>query len=129
MQIFTMGRAMSSLGIPVKIVNLFIFSYRYIHAIMLEYKKLKEAMEMRGFRPKTNMHTYKSYAYLVGMLIVKSHDRAERVHSAMVCRGFQGKFYDLTEFSVKRSDLIFIITFIICLMAITLIQWPIPISL
>ena len=128
MPVFSMGRAMSSLGVPEKVVNLFIFSYRYIHAILLEYKRLKEAMEIRGFRPKTNMHTYRSYAYLVGMLIVKSHDRAERVHSAMICRGFQGRFFDLTEFSIQKTDFIFIITFIICLMAITLIQWPTPIS-
>lgn len=128
MPVFTMGRAMSSLGAPTKIVNLFIFSYRYIHAILLEYKRLKEAMEIRGFQPKTNMHTYRAYAYLVGMLIIKSHDRAERVHSAMICRGFQGRFFDLTEFSIKRTDFIFFTTFIICLMAITFIQWPILIS-
>ena len=125
MPVFTMGRAMSFFKVPSKIVNLFIFSYRYIHAILLEYKRLKEAMEIRGFRPGTNMHTYRSYAYLVGMLIVKSHDRAERVHSAMLCRGFQGKFYDLTEFSIKKSDYLFIITIIICLMAVTVIQWPV----
>jgi cobalt/nickel transport system permease protein len=123
--VFTMGRAMNYLGVPAKIANLFIFSYRYIHAILLEYRRLKEAMDIRGFRPKTNLHTYRTYAYLVGMLIVKSHDRAERVHSAMVCRGFQGKFFDLTEFSIKGKDFIFIITFIICLVAITLLQWPI----
>ena len=128
MPVFTMGRAMGHFGVPAKIVNLFIFSYRYIHAILLEYRRLKDAMDIRGFRPKTNLHTYRSYAYLVGMLIIKSHDRAERVHSAMICRGFQGKFFDLTEFSVKRADFIFIITFIICLMAIAFFQWPIPIS-
>jgi len=129
MPVFTMGRAMSAFRVPEKIVNLFIFSYRYIHAILLEYKRLKEAMEIRGFRPKTNMHTYRSYAYLVGMLIVKSHDRAERVHSAMICRGFQGKFFDLTEFSVKATDFLFMIIFILCLVAIALFQWPILIYL
>ena len=128
MPVFTMGRAMSCFGVPAKIVTLFIFSYRYIHAILLEYKRLREAMEIRGFRPKTNMHTYRSYAYLVGMLIVKSHDRAERVHSAMICRGFRGKFFDLTEFSIKKSDFLFMITFIMCLMVIAIIQWPILIS-
>lgn len=122
MPVFSMGRAMSSLGVPSKLVNLFIFSYRYIHAILLEYKRLKEAMEIRGFRPKTNMHTYRSYAYLVGMLILKSHDRAERVHSAMICRGFQGKFFDLTTFSIRGTDFLFITIFIICLVAITLTQ-------
>ncbi len=122
MPVFTMGRAMGSLGIPAKIVNLFIFSYRYVHTILLEYRRLKEAIEIRGFHPGTNVHTYRSYAYLVGMLIVKSHDRAERVHSAMLCRGFQGKFYDLTEFVFKGTDFLFIIIFIFCLAAITLVR-------
>lgn len=123
MPVFTLGRAMSSLGVPSKIVNLFIFTYRYIHAILLEYKRLKEAMEIRGFLPKTNIHTYRSYSYLIGMLIVKSHDRAERVHSAMICRGFKGRFFDLTEFSLRPSDLGFFISFFTCLVAITLSQW------
>lgn len=118
MPVFTMGRAMGALGLPSKIVNLFIFSYRYIHTIMNEYRKLKEAMEIRGFRPGTNLHTYRSYAYLAGMLIVKSHDRAERVHSAMLCRGFQGRFYDLTGFDIKGEDFIFIIIFLFTLTAI-----------
>ncbi len=127
MPVFTLGRAMSFFKVPPKIVNLLIFSYRYIHAILFEYKKLKEAMDIRGFQPRTNMHTYRTYAYLVGMLIVKSHDRAERVHSAMLCRGFHGEFFDLTEFSFRPTDFIFISTFIICLTAITFMQWLTPI--
>ena len=69
------------------------------------------------------MHTYRTYAYLVGMLIVKSHDRAERVHAAMLCRGFHGKFFDLTEFSIEKKDLIFLILFSLFLLAIILVQW------
>jgi cobalt/nickel transport system permease protein len=118
MPVFTMGRAMGALGLPSKIVNLFIFSYRYIHTIMNEYRRLKEAMEIRGFRPGTNLHTYRSYAYLAGMLIVKSHDRAERVHSAMLCRGFHGRFYDLTGFNINGADFIFVIIFLFTLTAI-----------
>ncbi|NLA75044.1 MAG: cobalt ECF transporter T component CbiQ [Deltaproteobacteria bacterium] len=122
MPVFTMGRAMGALRFPSKIVNLFIFSYRYIHTIMNEYRRLKEAMEIRGFRPGTNLHTYRSYAYLAGMLIVKSHDRAERVYSAMLCRGFQGRFYDLTMFNLRGADFIFIIIFIFSLAAIILVE-------
>ncbi|MCD6291963.1 MAG: cobalt ECF transporter T component CbiQ, partial [Deltaproteobacteria bacterium] len=29
------------------------------------------------------------------MLLVRSSERAKRVHQAMVCRGFCGKFYSL----------------------------------
>ena len=125
MPVFTMGRAMNYLRVPSKLVHLFIFTYRYIHAIYREFLRLKEALEIRGFIPKTNIHTYRTYAYLVGMLIVKSHDRAERVHAAMLCRGFNGKFFDLTEFSIKKNDLIFLLLFSLYLLIIILIQWQI----
>jgi len=125
MPVFTMGRAMNYLRIPSKIVHLFIFTYRYVHAIYREFLRLKDAIDIRGFIPKTNMHTYRTYAYLIGMLIVKSHDRAERVHAAMLCRGFHGRFFDLTEFSIKKNDLIFFILFNLYLLVIALVQWPI----
>ena len=123
MPVFTMGRAMNYLGVPSKLVQLFIFSYRYIHTIYREFFRLKDALDIRGFIPKTNMHTYRTYAYLIGMLIVKSHERAERVHAAMLCRGFNGKFFDLTEFSIKKNDLIFLVLFSLYLLIIILLQW------
>ena len=102
--IVTLGHAMGQLRIPDKVVQLFLFTYRYIHVIFQEYDRLRNAMRARGFVPRTNMHTYRSYAYLVGMLLVRSYDRAERIHKAMLCRGFQGRYHALGQFSVTRSD-------------------------
>jgi cobalt/nickel transport system permease protein len=53
------------------------------------------------------MHTYKTYAYLVGMLIVKSYDRSQKIYNAMLCRGFMGKFPIVSHFELKRADLFF----------------------
>ncbi|MDQ1239167.1 MAG: cobalt/nickel transport system permease protein [Thermodesulfobacteriota bacterium] len=105
--IFTLVHAMSHLGIPDKLVHLFFFCFRYIHVIQAEYHRLHNAMKMRGFRPRTDMHTYRSYAYLVGMLLVRSFDRAQRILQAMKCRGFAGKFYILHHYEMKRSDYAF----------------------
>ena len=69
------------------------------------------------------MHTYRTYAYLVGMLLVKSHDRAERVRSAMLCRGFKGRFYELSEFSFQFSDLIIMFLMLLAVTIILLLQW------
>ncbi len=104
--VFALARAMGQLGIPGKIVQLFFFTYRYLHVIDLEYNRLIKALKTRGFQPKTNLHTYKTYAYLVGMLLIKSYDRSERIQNAMLCRGFKGRFYNLSEFTVKPLDLI-----------------------
>lgn len=105
-----MGPAMQSLRLPAKLCHLFLFTFRYIFVIRKEYQTMTRAMNARGFKPKTNLHTYRSYAWLVGMLLVKSWDRAERVNRAMLCRGFQGRFYTLTQFNFTTADIFFITT-------------------
>ena len=119
----TAGHAMGKLGVPDKLVHLFFFTYRYLHVIYEEYLRLKTAMLIRGFVPKTNIHTYRSYAYLVGMLLVKSVDRANRVHDAMVCRGFTGKFYSLDRFSMKKGDVVAFIIILLLLVLMGGVEW------
>jgi len=103
-----LGPAMQQLKIPNKLCHILLFTYRYIFVIHQEYTTMRRAMLARGFKPKTNKHTYRSYAWLVGMLLVKSWDRAERVHGAMRCRGFQNRFYTLAEFTTHTKDYIFL---------------------
>jgi len=121
--IFTLGHAMYELGIPKKITHLFFFTYRYIHVMHHEYLRLVNAMKIRGFRPRTNMHTYKALAYLVGMLFVKSYERAERVYNAMLCRGFRGRLYSLSQFSMKTIDIIFLILMLAVILGLVVLEW------
>jgi len=121
--IFTLGRAMSQLRIPGKMVQLFFFTYRYVHVIEMEYRRMVNALKIRAFHPRTSLHTYRTYAYLVGMLLVRSYDRSERVRNAMVCRGFRGRFYDLSEFALKPFDFLMICIFFLVLILIVLLQW------
>ncbi len=121
--IVTLGHAMGRLRIPDKVVQLFLFTHRYIHVIVQEYDRLTNAMRARGFVPRTNMHTYRSYAYLVGMLLVRSYDRAERIHKAMLCRGFHGKYHTLSQFSVTRGDITYCMAMVSVILGMVLIQW------
>jgi len=121
--ILTLGHAMHELKVPKKIVHLFFFTYRYVHVIYREYLRLVNAMKVRGFRPRTNMHTYKTFAYLVGMLLVRSCDRAQRVHNAMLCRGFKGRLYSLSQFSLKASDVISLFVMLTLVLALGVLEW------
>lgn len=103
-QIFTLVHAMSHLWVPDKLVHLFFFCFRYIHVIQDEYHRLNNAMKMRGFKPKTNIRTYRAYSFLVGMLLIRSFNRSKRILQAMRCRGFKGKFYILHHYEMKRYD-------------------------
>ena len=121
--IFTLGHAMSQLHFPDKIIHLFLFTYRYIHVIFQEYQRLVNAMKIRGFTARTNIHTYRSYAYLVGMLLVKSYDRAERVYEAMLCRGFSGRYYTLSRFSIKTGDILYLSLMLAAILGLVVLQW------
>ena len=87
-----------------RLLQIFFFFYRYLHVLHREWHRMNLAARARGFRPATNRHTYRSYAYLMGGLLVRSHDRAQRVYQAMLCRGFQGTYWLLDHFHWGRRD-------------------------
>lgn len=103
----TLGWALNRLMVPDKILHLLLMTYRYVFVIDQEYQRLIRAVQIRGFRPGTNLHTYKTYAYIVGMLLVRSALRADRVYKAMLCRGFKRKFYCLYEFNAGKPEWLF----------------------
>ena len=104
--ITSMTHAMTALKVPDKITYLFFLTYRYIGDIYSEYTRLVNAMKVRCFRPASNLHTYQSYAYLVGMLLVNSFERAQRIRSAMLCRGFNGRFPRIEDEKFSWLDIL-----------------------
>ncbi len=102
MSVATLGHTLHGVGLSDKLVHLLLLAYRYVFVIQQEYRRLLRAVKIRNFRPATNLHTYRTYAYLVGMLFVRASERARRVHLAMKCRGFEGRFYSLDSFSPTR---------------------------
>ena len=119
--IFNLVHALRHLHFPDKLTQLFFFTYRYIHTIHSEYIRLNNALKIRGFKPQTNLHTYKTYAYLVGIMLVRSYDRSKRVYDAMLCRGFKGKFWTLNHFVFKKSDFIAGTVMISCVIGLVLL--------
>lgn len=127
--VVTLGQAMHSLRLPDKLCHLLLFTYRYLYVFEQEFRRLVLAMKIRGFRPGTNLHTYRSYAYLAAMLLVRSYDRADRVFQAMLCRGFHGTFYSLRTFSWQRRDWLFWAISLPALATLLYLEWQRPILL
>jgi len=107
--IFSLAHGLIHLKIPKKLIHLFFFFYRYISVLHEEYIRLRRAMIVRCFSPKTNLHTYKSIAYLIGMLLVKSYERSQRIYQAMLCRGYNGNFPIYRHFKTHKKDFVFMI--------------------
>ena len=102
------GQGLENLYIPQKLCFILHFAYRYIFVIYAEYKTLLRAARMRCFVPSSSFHTYRTFAYLFGMTLVRSHNRASRVHQAMLLRGFTGKLIPLKTGCMVRSDIVFL---------------------
>lgn len=120
--ISSLAHALVHLYVPEKLVHLFFFLYRYITVLHEEYEKLRDAMALRSFKPSTNIHTYRTYAYLFGMLLVRSHERSRRILKAMLCRGFTGRFPLMRHFSLGPRDAAFGLLFAVATVAIGLLS-------
>ncbi|MDA7966558.1 cobalt ECF transporter T component CbiQ [Ruegeria sp.] len=107
MEPVTLGHALHKLRCPEALVHLLMFTIRYIEVLREEYLRLRAAMKIRGFRPGTNWHTYRSFGYLVGMMLVRAIERSERILGAMKCRGFSGRLLMLQDFAMTRRDHLF----------------------
>ena len=121
--ISTLGHVLDRLLVPAKIVYLLLFTYRYLFVIEQEYQRLARSAKIRGFKPSTNMHTYRTFAYFLGMLFVRASERGERVHQAMLCRGFKGRFYSFHTFSFSRRDWVWSVIMITVIIGLAVFEW------
>lgn len=111
----TFGHALYRLKLPSSLVQLLLFTIRYIEVIHQEYLRLRLSMKARCFKPKNSRHTYISFGYLVGMMLIRAMDRSERILDAMKCRGFSGRLLILDQLESSKKDYAFLIFFIILL--------------
>ena len=98
------GRALAALRLPGKLVTLLLLTVRYIDVLKRDYLRLRRSMRARGFRARADRHSLRSIGYLVGMLLIRSFDRSERILAAMRCRGFDGTFRHHPLAAPRRRD-------------------------
>ncbi len=100
----TTVRALAALGVSKKLCQMLLIMYRYVFVFRHEMARMWVGMSVRGFRPRTNGETFRVFGNFLGMLFVRSLERTQRVHEAMVCRGYQGEFPMLERFQGQRRD-------------------------
>lgn len=107
-----LGHALARLGAPEKLVHLLLLTVRQIELLQQEQLRLRQAMRARAFVARGNRHTWVSYGNLIGMLLVRSLERARRIHAAMRCRGFRDRLYLLDSACWRAADTRFLIALV-----------------
>ena len=85
------------LRVPAVLVSMLAFMYRYSFVVWNELEKMQTARESRTFGRAGLRWKWKVASQLVGMLLIRSLNRAERVHGAMRARGWDGRVRTLED--------------------------------
>ncbi len=99
-------QAMERLGMPRAFAVQLLFLYRYLFVLTEEGARASRARELRSFGQKGQ--GIGSYGPLVGHLLLRTWQRAERVHMAMLARGFTGEFRSHGASRFGRPELLFL---------------------
>jgi cobalt/nickel transport system permease protein len=97
-------RALHRLRVPSVVVAIISFMFRYLDLLLDQLRRMRHAMVARCHDPRW-LWQVGPIASSAGTLFVRSYERGERVHQAMLARGYGGTMPMFDEAPRRRSDL------------------------
>lgn len=82
-------RGLQRLRMPDLLVQIMGFMIRYLDVVTAELGRMMTALRSRGCDPRSPRH-WPVLARSLGALFIRSYERGERVHLAMLSRGYDG---------------------------------------
>lgn len=98
--------ALEQLGTPRVFVVQMMFLYRYLFVLVDEASRLVRARSLRAFG--SGGGGLKTFGSLVGHLLLRTLDRAQRIYLAMTCRGFDGKIQTINTLKFGPAEIGFV---------------------
>lgn len=96
-------RALEDLRTPAVLVMLTSFTYRYAFVLADEVLRMRRARDSRGWEGRT-LAQARTIGQMIAMLFLRSYERAERIHLAMLARGYEGRPPRLTRAPLRLLD-------------------------
>ncbi|OHB32859.1 MAG: cobalt ECF transporter T component CbiQ [Desulfuromonadaceae bacterium GWC2_58_13] len=97
--------AMERLGAPRIFALQLLFLYRYLFVLIDEAARMARARALRSFHGRGM--GLKVAGNMAGQLLLRTLDRAQRIHQAMLCRGFDGEIRMLRPLHIGRREVLF----------------------
>jgi cobalt/nickel transport system permease protein len=85
------------------------FMLRYVNVVNDEMERMKVARESRGFQA-TGIKHWRILATAASALFIRSYERGERVHLAMLSRGFDGNVPSLENHTPTQRNWLLAVT-------------------
>jgi cobalt/nickel transport system permease protein len=87
---------MNRLHVPSALTMIASFMVRYLELLAGEVRRMRIAMASRGYAPRW-LWQARPVATAAGALFIRSYERGERVHAAMLSRGYTGVMPQIDE--------------------------------
>ena len=87
---------MSRLRVPAALTMIASFMVRYLEVLVGEVRRVRIAMASRAYAPRW-LWQARPVAASAGALFIRSYERGERVHAAMLSRGYTGVMPPIDE--------------------------------
>jgi cobalt/nickel transport system permease protein len=94
-------RALQRLGFPRLLLTIIAFLYRYLFLLQGEFLRLVRAARSRNWEAGPLRVRLAAAGGIVGSLFLRTYDRGERVYTAMLARGYDGRFRAISEPPVR----------------------------
>ena len=95
--------ALTRLKVPRVLVSIVAFMLRYLDLLVQQLGRMRTSMVARCHDPRW-LWQVKPIASSAGALFVRSYERGERIHQAMLARGYTGSMPDLDQRSATSAD-------------------------
>ena len=101
-------RGLRKVGCPHILVMNLSFLYRYFFVLTEEAMRMKQARDCRRVGRASLRDELKILSHMLGTLLIRSFERAERMHYAMLSRGYSGDFPVYSPRRFSWHDLAFL---------------------
>jgi cobalt/nickel transport system permease protein len=99
--------ALERLRAPKLLVLIAAFMYRYLFTILDEVQRMRAALAARGYAPRHALQA-QAIGRVATALFLRTYERAERVHLAMLARGWTQSMPRLDVLAFRRADALFL---------------------
>jgi cobalt/nickel transport system permease protein len=102
--------ALEKLGTPKVFTVQLLLLYRYLFILVAEAIRMLRAHAMRAFSSRGRI-TFRVFLQMVGNLLLRTIDRAQRIHMAMLSRAFTGEIKIVRRFRFGFREVLFLCGF------------------
>jgi cobalt/nickel transport system permease protein len=110
--------ALERLRFPKLLLAVIAFLYRYLFLLQGEFLRLTRAARSRNWEAGRLPMRLRAAGGIVGSLFLRTYDRGERVYTAMLARGYDGRFRTLAASAVTWKGASLLAGFLILVAAI-----------